>query len=219
MAVYLRSNRSADRPFCGRSANFRPGDLDETNTSVNKIESGEEAMATNSVLGIDHIGVTVPDIETATTFLIEALGAEVIYKSFEADQSPQGGAEMEHNLNLAKGTKLVSARMIKVGQGPTIEMFQLQVEDQSPAVRPSDFGMQHMAIYVEDIDSAVERFKKAGGKLFSEPKPFLFPKEVGDGNLFVYGQAPWGMMIEFITYPSKMGYQDETDLRLWHSDK
>jgi catechol 2,3-dioxygenase-like lactoylglutathione lyase family enzyme len=174
-------------------------------------------MAKNPVLGIDHIGVTVTDIEAATEFLIEALGAEVIYKSYEADQPPQGGTQMEHDLNLAEGTRLISARMIKIGVGPTIEMFELKVDDQDSPARPSDLGMQHMAIYVEDINKAVERFKNAGGKIFSKPKPFLFPKEVGEGNLFVYGRAPWGMMIEFITYPSKMPYEDETELRLWHA--
>ena len=36
-----------------------------------------------TIRGIDHIGITVPDIETATTFLCEALGAKVIYESLK----------------------------------------------------------------------------------------------------------------------------------------
>jgi catechol 2,3-dioxygenase-like lactoylglutathione lyase family enzyme len=118
---------------------------------------GEKAMTKNTVLGIDHIGVTVTDIESATKFFIEALGAEVVYRSFEANQTPQGDAKMEHDLNLASGTKLVSARMIKIGVGPTIELFELKVADQDSPARPSDLGMQHMAIYVEDIAKAVQQ--------------------------------------------------------------
>jgi catechol 2,3-dioxygenase-like lactoylglutathione lyase family enzyme len=36
-------------------------------------------MTKRPVRGINHVGVTVPDIETATTFLIEGFGAQVIY--------------------------------------------------------------------------------------------------------------------------------------------
>ena len=38
-------------------------------------------MSKTTMRGIDHIGVAVPDIEAATTFLVEAFGAEVIYQS------------------------------------------------------------------------------------------------------------------------------------------
>jgi catechol 2,3-dioxygenase-like lactoylglutathione lyase family enzyme len=174
-------------------------------------------MPTAPLRGIDHIGVTVPDIELATKFLEAGCGAEVIYRSFEAGQSPQGGAKLEHDLNLASGTRLIASRMIRLGVGPTIELFELQASDQRPAARPSDFGMQHLALYVDDMVAAIKRFETAGGKIFSKPNPFLFPMEAGDGNLFCYGEAPWGMVIEFITYPSKMGYEEKTDLRLWHS--
>jgi len=168
--------------------------------------------------GIDHIGVTVPDIETATTFLTDAFSAQVIYESFSADQPPHGSAEMEQDLNLASGTQLVAARLIRLGIGPDIELFQLKVDDQRPAARPSDFGLQHLALYVDNMDEAIRRFEAAGGRMFSGPNPFLFPKEVGPENGFCYGQTPWGMMIEFLTYPSAMGFESDTPLRRWHSN-
>ncbi|MFT7865631.1 VOC family protein, partial [Salmonella enterica subsp. enterica serovar Enteritidis] len=34
-----------------------------------------------TVRGIDHIGITVPDIEQATLFLEQALDARVLYRS------------------------------------------------------------------------------------------------------------------------------------------
>ena len=37
-------------------------------------------MTTAKIRGIDHIGITVPDIDAATKFLVEALGAEMIYE-------------------------------------------------------------------------------------------------------------------------------------------
>lgn len=174
-------------------------------------------MADGPFRGIDHVGITVPDIEAATTFLTDVFDAQVIYESFSADQPPQGSAEMDRDLNLASGTQLVAARLIRLGIGPDIELFQLKVDDQRPAARPSDFGLQHLAVYVDDMEEAIRRFEVAGGRMFSGPNPFLFPKEAGPGNRFCYGQAPWGMMIEFLTYPSAMGFERDTPLRRWHS--
>ena len=39
--------------------------------------------------------------------------------------------------------------------------------------------------------------------------------EQGDGNTFCYGVTPWGMNIEFISYPGEMGYEKDTPLRRW----
>ncbi|WP_371277305.1 VOC family protein, partial [Streptomyces albidoflavus] len=44
-----------------------------------------------TVRGIDHIGLTVPDLEGATRFLADALGAEVLYDTLPAHRGPVGG--------------------------------------------------------------------------------------------------------------------------------
>jgi catechol 2,3-dioxygenase-like lactoylglutathione lyase family enzyme len=175
-------------------------------------------MNSKPLRGINHVGVTVPDIEAATTFLIDGVGAHVIYESYSADQPSAGGPELDQALNLAPGTRLVAARMIQVGTGPEIELFELKADAQREAARPSDFGLQHLALYVDDIEAAIARFEAAGGKMFSRPNEILFPKEQGEGNLYCYGQTPWGMMIEFITFPSAMPYEGETPLRRWHAN-
>ena len=43
--------------------------------------------------GIQHLGVTVPDLEEATRFLVEGLGAQVSYDGLSADDEPRRGAE------------------------------------------------------------------------------------------------------------------------------
>lgn len=175
-------------------------------------------MSKKPLRGINHVGVTVPDIEAATKFLINGLGAHVIYESYSADQPPAGSPDLDHSLNLAPGTQLVAARMIQIGIGPEIELFQLKADEQREAVRPSDFGLQHLAFYADDIEEATRRFEAAGGKMLSQPNEILFPKEQGEDNFYCYGRTPWGMMIEFITFPSAMPYESETPLRRWHSN-
>ncbi|SEQ87361.1 Catechol 2,3-dioxygenase [Faunimonas pinastri] len=168
----------------------------------------------NNLRGIDHIGVAVTNIEEATEFLVTAFGAETIYETLPRGADPQQGPEAEAKLGLAPGAKVTAIRMLQLCRGPGIELFQISAPDQRPPARASDLGLQHLAIYVEDMNAATSRFAAAGGELLTGPHP-LPPLEAGRGNVFRYGRTPWGMTVEFITYPSPQGYCEETPLRRW----
>jgi catechol 2,3-dioxygenase-like lactoylglutathione lyase family enzyme len=171
------------------------------------------------IVGIDHIGINVPDIHSATTFLQQAFGAEVIYESYSKTQPPLELTGIEDTLNVAKGTSIYSCRMIKIGEGPNIELFEVHVEGQRAAIQSSDLGLQHFAIYTDNIQASIGRFASAGGRILSDPNPILFPLEKGDNNYFCYGVTPWGTSVEFITYPDGMPYEAGTILRRWKGGK
>lgn len=171
-------------------------------------------MIPAKIRGIDHIGITVPDIDAATKFLVEALGAEVIYDSYAKSDPPQEGADVERALNVPEGTQMIAVRMLKIEHGPGIELFEFRAPVQRESVRPSDYGLQHFAVYADDIDTSVARFEKAGGVMFKGPGDLMFPKEIGAGNQWCYGLAPWGTVIEFIHYGG-MPYEKDTPLRRW----
>ena len=80
-------------------------------------------------------------------------------------------------------------------------------------MRPSDFGIQHICLYVDDIDAAA-RLAAAGGTLLSEPGD-LPGGDAGAGNRYVYTRTPWGSTIELVTYPSPQAYESRTELRRW----
>jgi len=174
-------------------------------------------MENNSIIiGIDHIGLNVPDIDVATVFLQQAFNAEVIYESYTKQQAPLVLPDSEAvSLNLTPKAKLNSCRMIKIGNGVNIELFEIHVDGQKNPVKSSDLGLQHFALYTDNIYEAIKKFEDAGGAIFSKPKPILFPLEERDGNFFCYGLTPWGTTIEFITYPDGMPYEEHTDLRRW----
>jgi len=168
-----------------------------------------------SIRGIDHIGITVPDIEKATRFLIEALGAELIYQSVAPDEKDLDNEAQQKTLRLVPGTVIKAIRMLKLKHGPGIELFEMHGPEQREPLRASDFGLQHFAVYCDDIDTALQRFKDAGGEVFTAPQPLGFPTEQGEGNQFCYGRTPWGSIVEFIAYPSPMPYERDTSLRRW----
>jgi catechol 2,3-dioxygenase-like lactoylglutathione lyase family enzyme len=171
-------------------------------------------MSTAQVRGIEHFGITVPDIDAATEFLVEAIGAEVIYESYPKSRPPLEGEELEQALNLAQGMKIVSVRVLKVEHGPGIELFEMHASEQREPSHPSDFGLQHFVIYAADIDASATRFENVGGTILNRPAPLIFPPEIGDKNMYCYGRTLWGMIVEFVTYVC-MPYEKDTTLRRW----
>lgn len=167
----------------------------------------------DAIAGIDHIGINVPDIDNASIFLQQAFDAEIIYESYSKKLPPLEFNGNEPSLNLSPQTRLCACRMIKVGNGPNIELFEVQVNGQREAVMSSDLGIQHFAIYTDHMTASLEQFSKAGGKVLSTPNPLLFPSEAGKENYFCYGITPWGTSVEFITYPDGMPYESQTNLR------
>lgn len=159
--------------------------------------------------GIDHVGLTVPDLESATRFLEQALGAIALYDALALDAPPMGGAEAEMQLGLPGGAKVVHMRLLRLGEGPSLELFQFADAPQRAAVALPDFGLQHFAVYVDDIGAAAARFEAAGGELLSSPNP-LVGAEAAPRNRWLYGRAPWGSLIELITYPDGVTVPDSS---------
>lgn len=158
-------------------------------------------MSRNPVRGIDHVGITVPDIEEASRFLEAALGAVTLYDVQTPALPPMAGPEAERELGLAPAAKVVHMRLVRLGDGPSLELFEFSGADQRASAVVSDYGLQHVAVYVDDIAAAIEQFARAGGQLLSSPHP-LMGVEAGEGNAWVYGKAPWGGLFELITYPA-----------------
>lgn len=165
--------------------------------------------------GMDHVGITVADMEAATRFFESAFDAELIYESKPSSEPPDEGSDLERTLGVPAGTRMHSVRMLALRNGPGVELLQFSGPDQREPIRPADYGLQHFAVYVDDMPAAVAKFEDAGGTMLTDPQPFMFKPEEGDGNLFCYGRTPWGSTIELVTYSSPMPYEGATPLRRW----
>ena len=163
--------------------------------------------------GVDHVGITVPDLEAATSFFCEVLGAQVLHDN-RTDKLYYSSPELEGILGLRAGAQLGPARMLILANGANIELFQFAAEDQRPPAAPNDLGLQHLALYVDDIDAIGARIVEHGGEPMTGPLPMPGP-QAGEGNQFWYLRTPWGTMIELVTYPSPQAYTADTPLRRW----
>lgn len=155
--------------------------------------------------GIDHVGVTVPDIDQATEFLVKALDAVVLYDTYTKDQPPRDSDFTRKRLGIIKGTTEIAIRMLALPNGPGLELFQFFDPQQEGPISPADLGWQHIAIYVDDMDKALQQVEAAGAKRNADPVE-LSGLEEGKGNLFCYCKTPWGSSLELISYPTTQPY-------------
>jgi len=164
--------------------------------------------------GIDHVGITVDDMDAAGLFLEEGLGAKLIFEALRPTDPPYQGNAFERLLNLPSGARLHQIRMYHVGNGPGIELFHYTADERRLPIRASDRGLQHVAVYADDLDAAVERLIAAGATRLGDPWPLAGP-EGGDGNRFCFVLAPFGALIEVVTYPGAQPYERITPIRRW----
>lgn len=163
--------------------------------------------------GIDHIGVTVPDIEEATVFFKKAFDAKIAYDNKKIEDEPLAGPNLEKTLGLKKGTKVIHMRLLSFNNSASIELFNYVDADQRRPSIASDLGVQHFGFYVDDIKEAAKAFVEAGGELLNDPGELLGDLEDGTGH-FVYGRAPWGMLIELISYtPHGLNYPEDSEAK------
>lgn len=126
----------------------------------------------NITRGIDHVGVTVPDIEEATSFFKKVFNAKIAYDNKKPEDSPLQGEDTEKTLGLKKGAKVIHMRILTFDNGANIELFYYKNTEQKEPVLVSDLGVQHFAFYVEDVQEAAKRFTEAGGELLTQLKSY-----------------------------------------------
>lgn len=164
------------------------------------------------VQGIDHVGITVPDLDEASRYLEAVFGA---VRQFDLENGdPHPSRKDQDSLGVRPGVRWRSSRLMSLGNGPTIELFEYDDDDRRPAATASDYGLQHLAIYVDDIDAVARRVVEEGGRLLAGPGDLSGP-EGGEGNRWHYTLAPWGSIIELITYPQGQNYEREQHVRRW----
>ncbi|WP_427026303.1 VOC family protein (plasmid) [Aureimonas ureilytica] len=164
------------------------------------------------IRGIDHIGITVPDMDEAVAFFTGVLGGEAVlsFGPFADDT----GSFMTDHLGVDARAVIERITLIRCGNGSNIELFQYSAPDQStPRFRNSDIGAQHIAFYVDDIAAMKAHLDAEGIRTFAGPLPI--GEGPAAGQSILYFLAPWGLQLEAISYPQGMAYEAGGGARLW----
>jgi catechol 2,3-dioxygenase-like lactoylglutathione lyase family enzyme len=145
------------------------------------------------VSAIDHVGINVPDIDAATAFFNDLIGAKVI-----SDGNPGAiPAEWKAQFRWHESSELQRFAMLQLNGGSKLELFQYkgaQINHQQP--HEDDIAATHIALRTQDIDHSLAVVKARGLKVLNEP--ITNP----DGIRWFYLLTPWGSQLELVSLPA-----------------
>jgi glyoxylase I family protein len=158
------------------------------------------------LLRLDHIGITVPNLEEATRFFVDTLGCEYMYSlgPFRDDT----GDWMRVHLNVDPRAVMNQLHFFRCGGVAIFEVFEYSSPDRRGVPpRNSDVGGHHVALYVDDLDAAVAYLRARHVRILGEPTA---SKGASEGQRWVYFLAPWGMQFELVSYPGGKAFDRQT---------
>jgi catechol 2,3-dioxygenase-like lactoylglutathione lyase family enzyme len=138
-------------------------------------------------LVVNHVGLTVKDLDRSTEFYAAFGGEVMVGAHFE-------GTHMDHGLGVP-GVDL-HVRMIRFGN-VVLELLQYDSPPSAPFTsRNCDVGASHLAFGVDDIHALKAELTAKGVEFFSDPVA------IDDGPLtggfWVYAKDPDGVSVEFL---------------------
>lgn len=164
------------------------------------------------VRGINHIGLTVPDLAQAESFFTDVMGCEkaTSFGPFMDDK----GTFMQDLLDVDPRAVVEEITLMRCGFGSNIELFKYTAPDQKTVVaRNSDIGGHHIAFYVDDIDAVAADLKAKGIRTLMGPLPVSDGPAAGQSIIYFF--APWGLQLEAISFPQGMAYEKDGGPILW----
>jgi len=164
---------------------------------------------------VEHIGLTVPDLNGAVAFYTEVLGGVELYRigPFDAAQMPRTADRRdwtESHLNLA-GARFTIA-MLQFGPNVMLELIQYDKPDNRRTVPPlnADVGAHHITLRVENIDQAISYLRSKGVDLMDGP--VVVDSGPVAGLKWIYFLDPWGNTMELYEH-GELPFEESVDSR------
>jgi len=161
--------------------------------------------------GVEHVSTSVPDIDAATAFFVDVLGARVVGEQRFA--GGQDGVDMVATFN---AHPLAAARLVTLDlHGVHTELFEYTAPDlRHEMPRNCDVGGHHLGFRVTDVAAAAAHLATVPGvRVLGEPTYGDTDRGIRRG--WVYFLTPWGLQLEIaeehpIAVPSATEPEDTT---------
>ncbi len=161
---------------------------------------------------VDHVGLTVPDLDQAVRFFVDVLGAEDLF-GFDEGPGTANPADLHATFDVDPRSTL-RVRMLRLGPTLNVELMEYRTPGQNRTIpRNSDVDVPHIAFFVDDIGVATAYLAAHGCTLLSGPlKSSSGPKA---GQAIRYFKTPWGSSMEVLSRPKHMPYETQTPSQLF----
>ena len=152
---------------------------------------------------VDHIGLTVPNLDAAVSFYTRVFGATELFRlgPFDSKQMPRmadGRDWTEAHLNVPDAR--LSIAMLQLCPNLRLELFryELPVDARTTPPRNCDVGGHHIALRVDNLELAVEYLRSQDVRVMDGP--IVVPSGPAAGLRAIYFMDPWGNQLELVEY-------------------
>jgi catechol 2,3-dioxygenase-like lactoylglutathione lyase family enzyme len=143
------------------------------------------------IIGADHTGITVSNLERSLEFWQNVLGFEFSHRAHQT-------SEMASEITGVAGAEIKLA-VVKAPGGHKIELLEyLAPPDRKQRVdlRPCDVGSVHIALIIDNLEDILQRIATSGWKAAGKPQTLKTGPNAG--KRVVYIRDPDGTTIEFM---------------------
>jgi catechol 2,3-dioxygenase-like lactoylglutathione lyase family enzyme len=162
-------------------------------------------------VGLDHVGMNVPDIDSAIHFFTDVMGFTPVTEigPLKLDDA------WKKRYRIRKNAEVKKIVMIQAGSGASIELFEYKSADRNKQLPyGDDLGWFHIGFYTDDIDKSVAYLKSKGVNVLNDPIKITTGPTAGE--TWVYFVTPWGLQIELVSYADGKAYENNAPLiKLW----
>lgn len=171
-----------------------------------------ESRGIPTARNVEHVAFTVPDLDEAIAFFVDVLGAEELYRV--GPFADPDGEWMKVQLDVHPRAACNVAHL-RLGPSLNLELFSWSAADQETGhPRASDVGAAHLAIYVEDMETAAAYLaEQAGVTLLGEIQ--TIEEGPSAGYRWLVFTSPWGLTLEIMSRPDQLAYEKSTDARFF----
>lgn len=152
---------------------------------------------------VDHVGMTVPNLDEAIQFFEDALGAKLLWRVGPFHETPTGVP-----------IKNIENAMLRLGPNLNVEVMTFEADQQNKTMPSNiDVGATHIAFFVDNIRAAADSLQKHGAELMRGP--IQAKGDVKKGEEIWYFKTPWGAFMEILWRSDHLPYEEHTANRLF----
>lgn len=153
-----------------------------------------------SLKAVDHVSLTVDDIESAVEFYTRVFNAKLLYRlgPMEFGEMEDGRDWSEAHINI-HGAEIIIA-MLKLSPNLNLELFQY-IKPESTNKKPpgnADVGSRHVCFEVDNIEAAIKYLEENGCHALEGP--ILMEDGPCPASKFWYVLDPFNHQFELVEY-------------------
>lgn len=156
---------------------------------------------------VDHVGLTVPDLDSAIAFFERVLGAALVYRD--------GPLVWPDQADTSRPT-IAGTAMLRFGPVTNVELIAFSDGSAGAAPALSAPGGHHLGLIVDDLDrSLLELVREPGVRALGIPRTIPGDRPQG-GTRYAFVSTPWGLKLELLELPaSSLSRANATVPRYW----